>query len=275
MISAYRHESVFQLIPSDRETPKDIEYPAVVELNLEFSNPLHANDDKDNKGIIFCRELLAIIALITRSQVTFDEIELVDITEFTEYKDDMSQFRSAYQLDDDWGFHNSMLFNDDTIHIPGSIERFCLSYFSQPDEDRLRHHMSLTLFNNADRIWMNAPSLSFVGMISAVENLADLTSSKKGIKPERCKSCGQLKHSSTKKFVGFMNQYSDEKITNCSEKLIKQYYSKRSKIVHVASLMKLDYDRVGYLSDEYNELADLKRNIRVVLYNYIKNLTSE
>ena len=129
----------------------------------------------------------------------------------------------------------------------------------------VRFRMSVLLFYNAMDIGQYSPSMCFIAMVSAIENLVDLEGRLKGLKFERCKCCSQYEYKISKRFKDFMVNY----VGDDSEKFRKyigKIYSQRSIVAHLGDLL---YHDLADTELDYSSTALLKNTRRIVRFALI------
>lgn len=82
--------------------------------------------------------------------------------------------------------------------------------------------------------------------------------------------CKTPKYSISKKFKAFMEQYSEFNTEN-TNKLLNEFYSRRSTITHTGNLFYMDREILSDFSMiEYREeFLEIETHVRIALYNYL------
>lgn len=124
------------------------------------------------------------------------------------------------------------------------------------------------LYYNAIDIRKYSPSMSYVALISAIENLIDFEKEISKTKFEKCKSCGQTKYQLGKRYKEFMMKYCGNEDPRF-KKYLANAYSKRSCIAHLGKLFYNDYASTELDMNGDEEINSLKLNTRIAIYNWI------
>ena len=112
--------------------------------------------------------------------------------------------------------------------------------------------------------------MSYVALISSIENLADYEWKLEGVKVKTCGACGAIKFESTKKFKNFVDKYFDSEST-LENRLLNKLYSRRSEITHAGELLYNDFAETELDHNGINELNTMKLIVRVILINWLRN----
>jgi hypothetical protein len=262
----YRYKNMFQICEAD---PVNADFDTDL-LSLEFdscANPDIEGESDRWEHMDFLKELTAILSLLTNCRMTYSERDVQCMAESIDTFSD--QASNCCIRKDPARIYAQFNCGDDYVSIQDSSDEFLDNYFKLKGEDRVRVKMSLMLYYNSKKIWMQAPSLAFIGFISTIENLAEYEFKKNGGTDKKCSECGQLRYRVCYKFNEFMKDNLADHFEKYPKKLINDFYAKRSKISHAGALMSLDYINSHTNMSEYNDLAMLMSLIRVALYNYV------
>lgn len=160
------------------------------------------------------------------------------------------------------------------LSFPTNIDLFFSKYFSLQGSYLSRFRMSLMLYYNSIDIRTYSPSMSFVALISAIENLVDFEGKINEFKIEKCSSCGQDKYKVSRRFKDFMIKYCE----NDSKKFkgyLTKIYSQRSDIAHLGELLYNDYANTEYDFNGEDKVNTLKLFVRIALFNWIIKFSND
>ena len=278
----YRYENIFQIIDSSKKDSNLFEKWCDIEFDINafevMENVVNNKADEDykkiKKGIEHVNSLkilLSLLSIATNSKFTnpnnnWDQNN-IDCGEIIEEFSDISEKyeirREQNRINQDMNPTMSFLSIQDTEKI------YFKNYFSLRKKEKKRYNSSIFLYYNMDQVRLISASLAIVGYISAIENLTDFESQRKGEKIPLCSMCNKPTYSIARKFKDFMKKYSEFSEDENANKILNDFYSKRSKISHAGELMYMDYIQNEFSAEEYRYLVKLTKHIRVALYNYL------
>lgn len=129
---------------------------------------------------------------------------------------------------------NLDLDNKTEIVFPNSLEGILEAYFNQPDDVIQVIDTAISYAVSAIEMKDSKKTFSLLSAFSALETMVNLEF--KGQDPKRCKECGQLQYSVTRKFRDFLLKYIGNNDHNKHK--FNEYYKLRSKIVHTGEKLK-------------------------------------
>lgn len=281
----FKYEDVFQIYPSTikhsniTEKWLDIEYNTKYHNHNQIVNNISDNNDKEEyikhrketSHINFLKILISLLTISTNNKYEDPNQGWVGnniskgnkIEKFSEINDLHSIRKNPNRIFQDFNSCSEFLSIQDTCDL------YFKKYFSLSEDSKKRYNASIFLYNNMTKVRPISASLSIIGYISSIENLADHESKIKGETIERCEKCGQLMYKVSRKFKDFMKKYSSFDKDINSNKVIDQFYSRRSKITHAGELLYMDYIQNEFPVEEYRYLVSLEKHVRVALYNYL------
>ena len=109
-------------------------------------------------------------------------------------------------------------------------------FFSLDQNDRDIVYSAMVLLSEGISFGLQHQSIGFVSFISSIETMIDFEN--RGVKVKRCKECGQLVYSVSKKFMAYLSKYVSK--TENSIRKFKRLYTLRSKIAHTGKLFLSD-----------------------------------
>ena len=261
---SYKFKDIFQLFPGKNDWPgiddnalskKPIvlEYDSSNHLKyLLDTNKLGAENSLEEKfrHLDFRKELLAILTLlsnfyyytenysINRSELGSDYFE----NGFSKINGESLNFKTHDEM------LNHEYFLGDQLSFPSNTDQILSCYFDMSYEIFIRFRMSISLFYNSFGIRKHSPSMSFVSMVSAIENLIDIEREITNLKFKRCEKCNQHSYRLTRRFVDFIikNIGND---TKAFKKYVEKIYSIRSNVAHLGELF-------------YNDVAETELDIK-------------
>lgn len=282
----YKYKNIVQLLKADDGLlihPSGLMYikPIVLEFNSNiytYYNRLYdksLNLEETFRSNDFAKELIAHLSLVFNVNFFFEKRykclkeELGEdyfIPSFTQ-----SDNYPDLLVNDEYIFKAHNYLGDEVVK-PSFIDRYFDNYFNLADDVKHRYNMSLMLYYNAIDIREISPSMSYVALISAIENLFEYEGELTGFKPEICAVCKTPQYKSTRRFKNFMMEYYP--VDNPKyNKYLNEIYSRRSKIAHAGKLHYNDYADTELDIDGNREVSDLKRIVRVALVNWILKYT--
>ncbi|MCU4389891.1 hypothetical protein KTH73_04005 [Acinetobacter courvalinii] len=277
----YKFKDVFQFLESD--TPSNLTNKFMdIEFNNKYCNPeiyLEKNTSdiaklrrNKNSHINFLNEIVALITLSTNQpcNLIIDEHEIFpsNFMKSDTFTDNSTKFeirkvpnRISFRQNSTMSF----------IEIQDTAFSYFENYFKLDNNARKAYSTSIVLFNKMRQIMLISSSMSVVGFISCIENLIAFEDSKSKNKPEKCKTCNALLYSIAKKFKAFMEKYSEFDTEN-TNKLLNEFYSRRSTITHTGNLFYMDRVLTDFPMLEYRkEFLEIESHVRIALYNYLLN----
>lgn len=283
----FKYDSIFQLLPGKEEWPQLKQgygnKPIILEFdyskysNFELINK-KSNSNKDTEDLQekfrYCdhkKETLALLTLVTNCN--FYEGEKYSLNNsilgedfFNETFLDTKNIPLVNQNNDYKNQKQNLL--GDSVIFPTDNGLFFDSYFSMKGETLNRARMSIMLYFNSIDILKYSPSMCYVSLISAIENLVDYEGLLSEIKYETCKCCNQTMYKVSRRFKDFMMTYCGD-----SSKGFKKYlngvYTKRSHVAHLGQLFYNDYANTELDQKGIDEILTLKKVTRIALYNWI------
>ena len=146
--------------------------------------------------------------------------------------------------------HDPNLDLDNKVEIvfPISLERSLEAYFRQPDEIIQIIDSAISYAVSSVEMKETKKTFSLLSAFSALETMVNLEF--KGRDVLRCKECGQLVYSVSKKFRDFLLKYIGNNEHNRNK--FNEYYKLRSKIVHTGEKLKSE----DLFSDIPDEIRD-------------------
>lgn len=120
------------------------------------------------------------------------------------------------------------------IIFPESLETILDAYYKQPAEIMSIIDTAISYSVSSVELRPTKKTFSLLSAFSALETMVNLEF--KDIEPARCKECGQLQYSVSKKFRDFLLKYIGNNEHN--KRKFNNYYTLRSKIVHTGEQLK-------------------------------------
>lgn len=153
---------------------------------------------------------------------------------------------------------------DSEIQMTDQMDHLLDKYFSLEPVRKQAFYVACHLLVQALELRHQAPSLSLVGAVSAIETLVSV-----GIETTSCPTCGQSTSTEicevchlpqflvSKKFKEFIKEYvgSSSSISNFATRL----YGFRSDVTHVGRLLRVELGDTGFYSGGKDEQADFSR----------------
>ncbi len=280
MISGYyQFKDVFKFLKSDTESDFLNKFMDI-EFNNKYCNPdiyLNKNTPEnikkrriDNSHINFFNEIVALITISTNQPCTLikNENEIFPsnfekIDKFSQNLNDLEIRKVPNRISTR---QNSTM---DFIAIQDTAFNYFENYFKLDNAARKAYSTSIILFNKMRQIMLICSSMSVVGMISSIESLIAFEESKAKVKPTKCPTCNTPIYSISKKFKAFMEKYSEFNTEN-KNKLLNDFYGRRSTIAHTGNLLYMDRVLTDFPMVEYREeFLEIESHIRIALYNYL------
>lgn len=270
-------EDLFQIYPEEtqinEELPiSEIEYPLVLEINVDqeegYSRFGFPRGMGDLERIIF-----EFVELIT---VTFKYfIWGYDFIETLQNFSDQSS-RELSRIGEPTFFQNLRRIDRtiDEILVAEYWKQVIEKYYNLDSEEKKIARKALKLFYDGIKLEVEYPSLSFISMISAIENLISFYCKEKKIKP--CDHCGQPMFKVRKKFLLFTQKFlgNDE---DGLRRYLDKLYGLRSYIVHEGMLL-LSEERlltgereIDPRRDDYWIRINTTLITRLILINWIRS----
>ncbi len=219
----------------------------------------------------FQKEILALLSLIGNANFfvvkaySLEKGELGDNYFSPEFS--LIEGQKEIEINDSHFFKEQNVYGD-KVAFPKKAEIFFKNYFTLNPIHLRRFRMSLALYYNSIDIQENSPSMSYIALISAIENLVDLEGEINGFKAEVCAECTQKRYKLTRRFKDFMIRYCSLTTPEFTRYLGKAY-SKRSSVAHLGRLFYMDFANTEIDYQGVKELNQLKKYVRIALYNWI------
>ena len=283
----YRFKSVFQIRKGESNWP-NLNHgfistePIVFEYNSKFYRHFnYLNQDSSNqkakefeepfRHFDFKKELFALLTLSGNAnffedkKYTLNNKELGEDYFIGDFID--SDLGQAISIDNK-NFIEKYNHSNQQVSFPTNIDLFFSNYFELEKNYLHRFRMSLMLYYNSIDIRTYSPSMSFVALISVIENLVDFEGEITKFKIDKCTSCGQDKFKVSRRFKDFMIKYCENDSTEFKRYLGK-VYSLRSDIAHSGELLYNDYANTEYDFNGENKVNTLKLFVRIALFKWI------
>lgn len=282
ILGYFRYKDVFQIIKGedDWEVPKYnllFQKPLVLEYNSDYFKSYPIVNQKNEqilkanepfKHFDFLKELVSLISLITNDYFYADrhylhDLALTSINTFTDCKSEKGLLYSNKSFYTPVGL-------GDNIELPISGNIFLDKYFSLNTDILFKIRMSLVLYYNSISISKHSPSMSYVALVSSLENLMEMEAKINGFKPKKCECCNQMEYKSTSRFRDLIEKYGDVPIKKKEiNKFLNKLYSRRSKIAHGGKLFYHDYANYEYDYNGVKELDKMRMVTRTVIFNWV------
>lgn len=220
----------------------------------------------------FRKELLALLCVITNSRFTElpHQYQIQNLSELGDYcreRKFVDADEDTIKRNDDFIYRRVNLIGQE-LGIHSEVDTFLENYFSLTGKELKKYRMSLFMYYNSIHMYALSPSMTYLALVSCIENLAIYDSRLNTDKIERCAECGREKHLSTSRFSEFAYKYLDPEL-EVTLKMLKNIYNKRSRITHDGSLFYHDYAETEADTIGNHEIADLRTYARVILINWL------
>lgn len=164
------------------------------------------------------------------------------------------------------------------LSLPDDLDRSLdIALVLADDETRTRLFRSVSYLDHAEAIWAHSSSLSFIGLVVAVESLMD--------KPERCPACnqplpeaverctecGQVRFGTTRKFREFLETrvpFIDKPGWEWARRFL---YGFRSDLAHGNDIMYADLSPLATFSMESMQERELMERSGHIVFTAIRN----
>ncbi len=278
----YRYKDVFQILQSEVDLPfhrSGVQNLKPIIFEYDSSNYCYykrlrykqLDFEESFRHLDFSKELLAHITLVFNANF-FTEKSYMCTKEMLGEDYFIGEFTKGNSINglttDDEYILKDINFLGDEIVKPTFIDKYFDKYFNLDENAMNRYRMSLTLYHNAIDIRLISPSMSYVALISAIENLFEFEGELNGFKVKKCKTCNGDIYKSTRRFKDFMKKYYPVDSPKYN-KFLNTIYTRRSKITHAGLLHYNDYADTEIDSDGSKEVSSLKTMVRVALINWI------
>lgn len=283
----YRFADVFQISRGNKTWPLNKEdisssSPITLEYNSQYYRHFNIiNPEMKNEHLIktqekfrhidFKKELFALLSLVGNADFYSANNYYLSNDELgSDYfaPSFITQEEAKPIVLKDNHIFEELIHNGLSIEFPESIDSFFSNYFQLNKLYLDKFRMSLMLFYNSNKIRKYSPSMSYVALISSIENLVDFEVKIANVKFDSCKLCSQPEYKVSRRFKDFMKKYcmNQEPAFN---KYLNTVYSKRSDIAHLGKLLYSDYAETEYDIHGENQLNTLKKYVRIALYNWV------
>lgn len=278
----YRYKDVFQILTNEVNLPTyNSGFQVLDPIIFEYNSAIYTNYNRLNgeevevvesfRHLDFSRELRAHMSLISNAnffveksyKITMDNLgKEYSVGKFTKGQNlNRIKYNDEYILND-----NNHLY--DEVMVPTFTEKYFDNYFALDEVAMNRYKMSLMLYFNSIEIRAISPSMSYLSLISSIENLFEFEGERSSLEVKRCEKCGSLLYKSTRKFKDFMMKYYPVNSPKYN-KYLNDIYSRRSKITHAGYLHYNDYADTELDINGSMEVSRLKTMVRVALFNWI------
>jgi hypothetical protein len=126
--------------------------------------------------------------------------------------------------------------NDRNILFPNTIDLFFDSYFALEPTKKILVDAAISYTVAAIELKNTRKTLSLLASFTSMETMINLEF--RELEAEKCKECGQLRYSVSKKFREYFLKYIGK--SDLNKKKFNDYYSLRSKIVHTGRQLKTE-----------------------------------
>lgn len=258
--------------------------PIVLEYNSDFYKDyktITSSQEPDElqekfRHFDYRKELMALLSLVGSANFYKEKSYLLNNKKLGEayFKADFSNNDLGNKLE----INNKCMaqgtnFVFDLICFPDNCDQFFTNYFSLNKENISRFRMSLMLYYNSIYIREYSASMSYIALISSIENMVDFEGNSIGFKPETCSSCSQPKYKLNRRFKDFMIKYCGDDSVEF-ERHLGRAYAKRSSIAHLGELFYNDHAKTELDISGETKLDNLRMIVRIALYNWIINATN-
>ncbi|MGY2341650.1 hypothetical protein ACW9HW_20720 [Pseudomonas sp. SDO5532_S415] len=281
MVSGYyKFKDIFQIVPSQKiggflKSYYDLEFSDAHKIRAGNPKLSKLNEDifESRAHLDHLRELISLIYISTNyfCELDFDRDKQIlpspqpEIESFTDVTTLYPMRKCVGRVA---ARQNS---NTDSLMIDSSADTYFENYFKLSLEARKRYNISLFLHQDMRKVMRESTSMAIVGLISAIENLVDYESSRKGEIFENCTSCGTKKFSLAKRFKAFMLTHSDIAGDDANS-ILNKYYDRRSKIAHTGALLEMDILLSEFSMIQHRQIyVEIERHVRIAIYNYLIN----
>lgn len=282
----YRFDNAFQIKKGDISWPPVKQSMSCKEaIVLEYNSDYYRNyrtttseqqpDELEEsfRHFDYRKELMALLTLVGSANFHEEKSYLLNNKDLGE-----CYFKEDYTVDDlgtNIEINNENMFSNTNylgqqVNFPENHNLFFTNYFSLDKNNTNRFRMSLMLYYNSIHIREHSASMSYVALISSIENMVDFEGELTGFESTRCDVCSQLKYKLTKRFKDFMTKYCSDDSTEF-KRYLGEAYAKRSKVAHLGELFYNDYASTELDIKGNIELDLLKRVVRIALYNWVIN----
>ena len=245
-----------------------VNYEPVRYINLHLKEDhRYMNNIKEFNHLDFLKELVALLSLLCN-----DTLEIENDLTNSIFKNELS-IKQFSQLNGcelrriDRLIYQNMRFNDDFVSIEKDADIFLNKYFKNDKKILDRFRMSLMLYYNSIGIFEDSSSMSFVSLVSSIENIISFEEDYYDCKIDKCSQCKQNIYKLNKRFKNFiMRYYQDGDNMN---KYLNEIYSLRSKITHCGKIFYMDYTSTEFSRGEYDTYTKFMKIVRVCLFKWM------
>jgi hypothetical protein len=167
------------------------------------------------------------------------------------------------------------------LDLPDILDQLLDAYLSLENSQQKAFYAACHLYNQALDFYNNAPSLSLIAAVSAIEALIKSEQLNDGEKVTKCKECGAEpsvetcsccglpRHRVGSRFREFLKRYGSPQLKKFSDNL----YKFRSSIAHTGELLREDFFDHGFYVgvDEKDEQEMFRRNALEVVRRTMLN----
>ncbi|OWS75439.1 hypothetical protein CBW22_12020 [Pantoea sp. VS1] len=291
-VCCFRYKDVFQIYPAGRTDPKQQGEVVIIEYNdayrLRTEKEERKNAFSEGYGHLdLLHELIALLHIISNCPCWLPSDGMSvrpglqpKIEKFTDtHHIHAMRFEQARIL-------NRVNSNCASVAFQKQAIEFLDSYFRMDEDSRHRINSSLFLHHKMRQLILTAPSMGIMGLISSIENLVHFEGEREGFVVERCGECSNEKYRLARRYMDFMEAYSEEHFVKkygvrgyyhtepeFSEKkfrkVIKDFYTRRSKIAHAGDILELDRTLSGFSMSEVRLFNEVEALTRIALFSYI------
>ncbi len=285
----FTHKDVVQLLPPNKSWPQPEyemgDFPLILEFNTDYLRRYttktkriqyeSVTDERPEefkesfRKLDYQRELVMLLTLCT----TFKFYQKKHDWVMTRKKLGKLYFRENFrrstiqhvELKPSAAMYNNIPTLGQPLEFPDVTHLLLDKYLSLAPEPLDVFRKSMILFYNSFEIGNISYSLSFISLISAIENM--VTFETQGRSYKQCYECNRPLYALTRRFRDFLSKYGNS--SREFKKYANELYNKRSKIAHAGQLLLNDYDTV---ESDYEPSIGLMRNrsvIRLCLVNWL------
>lgn len=276
MSGYYKYSDIFQITESKMASSIQGGKYLDIEYNESYASSFRSKpiDDRARERVHldFLKELISLLSIATNQYYEIDFDKKFNIRppsqEGIDAFSDISLSREIRRSPNRVSQRQNYTMSFVSIHP--DADDFFKNYFRLSAEARSRFNASIFLYQGMRKILLTSASMAVIGLISAIENLMDFEGKKIQGKTENCQTCSQPIHSISKKFKAFMLRFSQFDVDN-KNKLLSEFYSKRSKISHAGGILEIDRLLSKFSMEEHREFTEIESHVRIALFNYLLN----
>lgn len=278
---SYNYNNIFQYYSDDSLESSIGQEPLILEYDSSYYTDYEViNDDKSGNDDAFkldetfrhhdfLKEILALLTLVTGANFYEEKINpeyILGLNDFGEVFFEKRKPKTEYGRASD--VYRKTNYLGANVVLVNEVDSIFSAYFNLSKDSKKRFLMSLFFFYNSILMHEISPSMSFVSLVSSIENLSHMESVANGVKFSKCKVCNQRVHKAGKRFKDVIIKYS-----GCSEQKFTQYlgrvYNKRSNIAHLGELMYHDYASTELDIESMNDIQWFRFVVRNTLINWL------